>query len=567
MSPLLFYEWARKNLHIVMGLFLIALGFLATPDNIFPIFPFKTNNGAINYMNMRLFQVLILSMGCWFVLAFSKKEQPWKLLILCGLFFLIGHYFMYGLIDDTFISLRYAQFYAKGDGLVFNLGERVEGYTCFLWVILIGTLHYVTGTSLEILAKTMGIFFGFLTLATTWFLLGFSKPKQPSREAMILILATHLPLIFWSFSGMETSFYTFLLLLSTIFLASFWHSNTSSKAHLVLAGLFMGLAGLTRPETYLFFITTVMVLFACSKKNRWRWTLFYCMGFLPLVLAHVFWRYSYYGFWLPNTFYVKVDHSSTEGIIYGLFYFLRGFWTHIGLFALAFFAIIRNRKRWQTIEIYVAVMVLSQIFAILYTGADHFLELRYFVYLVPFLIFLAYSGLNQIPMKRSLHSLVILFLCLLTFSLSFSSKKMGYLSSTRYGPRIAQALASVGRWLHQNAKRDEILVTPVAGALPFYSELRTIDVLGLTDSWIAHQEKKREKGMKDHNKWDWDYVFSKDPDYIYMGGFICRTHEDIAKHLWLPVYSDLFRRLPIKGYGLISGKANSQSFCFLRKIG
>jgi hypothetical protein len=37
--------------------------------------------------------------------------------------------------DDAFISFRYAQNLLDGLGLVFNAGERVEGYSNFLWTV------------------------------------------------------------------------------------------------------------------------------------------------------------------------------------------------------------------------------------------------------------------------------------------------------------------------------------------------------------------------------------------------------------------------------------------------
>ena len=39
--------------------------------------------------------------------------------------------------DDAYISFRYAENFLNGDGLVFNIGERVEGYTNFLWVMIL----------------------------------------------------------------------------------------------------------------------------------------------------------------------------------------------------------------------------------------------------------------------------------------------------------------------------------------------------------------------------------------------------------------------------------------------
>src|SRR5215475_11087437 len=40
------------------------------------------------------------------------------------------------LSDDGFISFRYAANLVRGDGLVYNAGERVEGYTNLLWTLL-----------------------------------------------------------------------------------------------------------------------------------------------------------------------------------------------------------------------------------------------------------------------------------------------------------------------------------------------------------------------------------------------------------------------------------------------
>ena len=43
-----------------------------------------------------------------------------------------------GPVDDMFIFARYAENLAAGHGLVFNPGERVEGYSSPLWVSILG---------------------------------------------------------------------------------------------------------------------------------------------------------------------------------------------------------------------------------------------------------------------------------------------------------------------------------------------------------------------------------------------------------------------------------------------
>ena len=70
-----------------------------------------------------------------------RSTLPVVVLLLCaGLFALLC--FRYDVVqDDAYISLVYSKNLVAGDGLVFNLGERVEGYTNFLWVMLLAVPH------------------------------------------------------------------------------------------------------------------------------------------------------------------------------------------------------------------------------------------------------------------------------------------------------------------------------------------------------------------------------------------------------------------------------------------
>ena len=61
------------------------------------------------------------------------------LLVLVLTVYLAHALYYRGLIDDAFISFRYAANLVDGHGLVFNHGERVEGYTNLLWVLILST--------------------------------------------------------------------------------------------------------------------------------------------------------------------------------------------------------------------------------------------------------------------------------------------------------------------------------------------------------------------------------------------------------------------------------------------
>ncbi|MCE7959156.1 MAG: hypothetical protein DYH06_14645, partial [Acidobacteria bacterium ACB2] len=45
------------------------------------------------------------------------------------------------LLDDAMVSMRYARNLARGEGLVFNPGERVEGFSNPLWVGAMAVVH------------------------------------------------------------------------------------------------------------------------------------------------------------------------------------------------------------------------------------------------------------------------------------------------------------------------------------------------------------------------------------------------------------------------------------------
>ena len=100
----------------------------------------------------------------------SSDSQKKKLLYLGACLLLAGTYVLYSLAvnyvaDDAFITFRYVYNFVHGNGPVYNPGERVEGYTHFLWVALLaGGQRLLPGVELVSIAKTLGILFGALTI-------------------------------------------------------------------------------------------------------------------------------------------------------------------------------------------------------------------------------------------------------------------------------------------------------------------------------------------------------------------------------------------------------------------
>jgi hypothetical protein len=93
------------------------------------------------------------------------------------------------------------------------------------------------------------------------------------------------------------------------------------------------------------------------------------------------------------------------------------------------------------------------------------------------------------------------------------------------------------------ARPGAVLATNTAGTIPYYSGLRTIDMLGLNDVHIAHRNMPMGKGLAGHEKWDAAYVLAQHPDYIQFGSATgnnlpCfRSDSDIAR---LPEFQQLY---------------------------
>ena len=73
---------------------------------------------------------------------------------------LVPHALMFDFVnDDAYISFRYARNLAEHGQLVFNVGERVEGFTNFLWTVLLAG-GIKLGLSPVLTSRFLGIAFG-----------------------------------------------------------------------------------------------------------------------------------------------------------------------------------------------------------------------------------------------------------------------------------------------------------------------------------------------------------------------------------------------------------------------
>src|SRR5947209_11278330 len=106
--------------------------------------------------------------------------------------------------DDAYISYRYSQHLASGQGLVFNPGERVEGFSNLLYVLLLApAAALVPADRLYAVSAGLNVLFALVTLIV---LHRFARRRlgPPAAGALALVIALCPPLWVWVASGLET---------------------------------------------------------------------------------------------------------------------------------------------------------------------------------------------------------------------------------------------------------------------------------------------------------------------------------------------------------------------------
>jgi hypothetical protein len=211
-------------------------------------------------------------------------------------------------VDDAAISFTYARNLADGEGLVAQPGgERVEGYSNPLWVLLL-SLWELVGIDGFVSSKIMGVLFGVLTVPLVWAIARWSRPDRDEAVPLLaaFALAANAQFAIWNTSGLENSLFSLLLAGGT------WRIivETRTRGFPWSALLFLGVS-LTRPEGILHaaaggFAAMVFALRdGRGLRPALRWLVVF---FLPFGFYYAL-RVQYFAWFFPNTYYAKLGHA------------------------------------------------------------------------------------------------------------------------------------------------------------------------------------------------------------------------------------------------------------------
>jgi len=296
-----------------------------------------------------------------------------------------GHALILGQVinDDAFISFRYSWNLAHGEGLVYNPGEHVEGFSNPLQVLLFTLILSIVGWTLPATlaaAKTIGLLAG---LAALTGLHGLARealrnwPEWGRASPWLALLPVALaagspPLAAAAMTGLETTLLAALLTLGLWAQAVELRTGRRRGAAILLA-----LAALTRPEGVLLAVAIAAGGLLAARvtaepvdRGRLRLPLITLFAILAATLGWALFRYLYFdGQLLPNTYQAKIGGFTGQS----WFGYLASFFGRYGLFlvplAAGLAALVRTGRRAAPL-IPAAGLVIVHLASFVFTGSD-----------------------------------------------------------------------------------------------------------------------------------------------------------------------------------------------------
>jgi hypothetical protein len=436
--------------------------------------------------------------------------------------------------EDAYINFRFVEHIVDGHGVVWNIGqEPVEGFTSPLHILLM-VIAVKLGLNLSTATLLLSILSIVVLLGVYIVFLRQEVGALPPVAAVVLLvylidgrLAVHVT------SGLDTILHAGMLAASFLIAVRLLQNPTVTQGVILAFVNFLCL--LTRPDAAIFLAGQTAVLGGWALIARLKHSeeallksVVISLGALVVMgLLYLVWKISYYGYLLPNPFYIK---SNELFALYGWNSFIR-FWRalllRLGLIvvpALPFLDYGRIATWWRMPlnKVQFLLLIVPPLLLISYyiTVVQEVNYLNRFEYPAYYFFYLAVALLLSLgrPIERFVSkylsrrspwaATIVVTVGVVILTLFFYRFTRVYnpwfeIMETRYYRPIGTALA--GTDLEQNAT----IVIDSAGIVPYVSKFAHIDPVGLTDNVLSGREPINATARE-------AYIWGNNPD-VYIG--------------------------------------------------
>lgn len=390
-------------------------------------------------------------------------------------------------LDDAWIHLVYAQSFAENGFLSYSGNIPSTGSTSPLWSILLSINYFIFHKNVDHLITSVFILGAILHITTIYITTKViqtvtNRPTYSIITGSFLTLC--LPYTISAFSGMEVHLTAACLLGATL-------SYLKNKE--VSCGIFMALACASRPESVIFCILIFSFFVYQRRPNKKTFKLTITLITPSIIIGSCLFLYNYWasGLPLPATFYAKNSSAISElpsRLYTAASFFLPQipFFTH-HILGITCVIIITFRIFKPNTETKNLLLIALGGLAFLSTNL-HILKpvdpyayyhMRYLMPAVPLLfisIVCAIRLLDHLTNKRYIFTIFTV-----VFSTYIAGTKLELESYKLHNDtkNINEVQRHIGLWLKNNLPKTSKIAVSDAGALRYFSELDTIDVLGL----------------------------------------------------------------------------------------
>jgi hypothetical protein len=360
------------------------------------------------------------------------------------------------------------------------------------------------------------------------------------------VTAFYFPLVFWTLRGMEVGLQTLLIDLALLLIIQ--SSKDQAMGRAILISLMFLLAILGRIDAVL---QVVILAIYLAVRNKFDVRVI-ALPFATIVITTlaIFWfQHTYFGDYLPNTYYQKVTGFSVwERVRNGLLAFNQHatrdtlFLIVFSLLGLLLYKDVQNRE----------VLLMAGLFAVqcaysVFVGGDYAeVEVgaanRFITQGMPALIILfsivadrvitdlimsRRPGILSRPLTQSVIAVGVGFGVLFVIS---GTVWMNWGISNAPLWKADVRRVKLGLAIAEYTSPDVTIAVHAAGQIPYYSERRTIDLLGLNDAVIA-KGPPASPFYPGHDKWNYNYsILQLKPDLIVdnfqpLAGFMRNVKE------------------------------------------
>lgn len=439
----------------------------------------------------------------------------------------------FSLFDDMMVSMRYAKNFAIGNGLIWNIGgDRVEGFSNFLWTAYMTLLHL-----LPIPANLTSLFIqlsGAIFLIANLFIIK-EVSKIISNNSFfviwssIIFTAFYFPLVNWSVVlGTEVSILTFFTSVSILLILKERYSFFPLFLILLL--------GLLVRLDFLIIVASIILYLLIFRTNHYKRLVVSTLILVIAIGLFIFLQYAYYHDFLPNTYYLKATGYPV------LLRIARGLYVTAGIANIFIFLIfLIGSLLWINKKVLLLIFCfMLQVLYNIFVGGDSWEFFggsnRFVAVVMPifFIIFFYYiSKIQELISKKFIQTgrfkiIIILFLIVSFISLNSGSENTLLQLFLIKDPLVKQDnLSSVeGAYALLNVtKKDAKIAVVWAGTTPYFTNRYFIDLLGKNDYVIAHKQTHLAQDFgklrqivsywPGHMKWDYKYSLEKlKPDVV-----------------------------------------------------